>query len=91
MNDTVTHFTFGKPIGFINAECDVDGLIVAPHSMAIMTGLIAALPWLSDPLVKNPFLKRFLLPGPRNRTGSGRFMAVSAILLSDADIEATSD
>lgn len=91
MNDTVTHFTFGKPIGFINAECDVDGLIAAPHSMAIMTGLIAALPWLSDPLVKNPFLKRFLLPGPRNRTGSGRFMAVSAILLSDADIEATSD
>jgi len=44
LNDTVTLFTFGHPIGFIDAECDLDGIIAALHRMAIMTGLIAALP-----------------------------------------------
>lgn len=80
LNDTVTHFTFGQPIGFVEEGRDVDGLIEALHSMAIMTGLIAALPWLFEPLIKNRFLKRFLLPGPGNRTGSGRIMAVSSAL-----------
>ena len=74
----MTHLTFGQPIGFVDAERDVNGLIAALHSMAIMTGLIAALPWLFNPLVKNPFLKKFLLPGPGNKTGSGRIMAVCA-------------
>ncbi len=41
---SVTHFTFGHSIGFVDAECDVDGIIAALHSMAIMTGLISALP-----------------------------------------------
>ncbi len=42
--DTMTLFTFSHSIGFIDAECDLDGIIAALHRMAIMTGLIAALP-----------------------------------------------
>ncbi len=41
--DTMTHFTFGHSIGFVDAECDLDGIIAALHSMAIMTGLIAGI------------------------------------------------
>lgn len=43
LNDTVTHFMFDHSIGFIDAECDLDGIIAALHRMAIMTGLIAGI------------------------------------------------
>ncbi|MCJ1264973.1 hypothetical protein MMC22_004848 [Lobaria immixta] len=74
LNDTVTHFTFGEPTGFISEGRDIDGLIKALHSMGIMTGLVAALPWLFEPLIKNRFLKRFILPQSGNKTGSGKIM-----------------
>ena len=61
--------------------CDIEGLIEALHSVAIMAGLIAALPWLFEPLLKNAFLKKVLLPGPGDKTGSGRIMAVSMTLM----------
>ena len=78
LNDTVTHLTFGEPTGCVQAECDVDGLIEALHSMFVMTGLVAALPWLVEPFIKNPLLKRYLLPRPGNKSGSGKIMKVRA-------------
>ena len=79
LNDTVTHFTFGEPTGFISEGRDIDGLIKALHSMGIMTGLVAALPWLFEPLINNRFLKRFILPQSGNKTGSGKIMTVAML------------
>ena len=78
MNDSVTHLTFGEPTGFVQAETDVDGLIEALHSMFVMTGLVAALPWLVEPIIKHPLLKKYLLPRPGNKSGSGKIIKVRA-------------
>ncbi|KAL9025938.1 MAG: hypothetical protein Q9196_005318 [Gyalolechia fulgens] len=74
LNDAVTYLTFGEPTGCVQAETDVDGLIEALHSMFVMTGLVAALPWLVEPIIKHPLLKKYLLPQPGDKSGSGKIM-----------------
>jgi hypothetical protein len=69
---------FGKEIGFIREGRDVENLIKAFHDMAIFAGLVAMLPWLMNPLLKNPITKRYLMPKPGHNSGSGKIMLVSA-------------
>lgn len=74
--DLVTELSFGAPIGFIKHEKDVGGLIQSFHNMAPMAGFVAALPWLMNPILKNPLFKRFLMPRAGDNTGTGTIMKV---------------
>ena len=67
---------FGEAIGFVRNGCDVGGLIQAFHDMAPMGGLVAALPWLMNPILKNPVLGKFLMPKAGDRSGTGKIMMV---------------
>lgn len=71
---------FGEAIGFVQEGRDVGGLIQAFHDMAPLAGLIGALPWLMNPIIKNPLLGRFFMPKPGDGTGTGRIMLVSGYL-----------
>ena len=57
---------------------DVGGLIQSFHDMAPMAGLVAALPWLMNPILKNPIFKHFMMPRAGDRTGTGKIMKVSS-------------
>lgn len=67
---------FGEAIGFVRNGCDVGGLIQAFHDMAPMAGLVAALPWLMNPILKNPILGKLLIPKAGDRSGTGKIMMV---------------
>ena len=75
--DAVSHMAFGEPIGFVRNGRDVGGLIEAFHEMAPLAGLVAALPWLMNPILKNPVLGRFFMPKAGDGSGTGRIMLVS--------------
>ena len=67
---------FGEAIGFVRNGCDIGGLIQAFHNMAPLAGLVAALPWLMNPILKNPVLGKFLMPKAGDRSGTGKIMMV---------------
>ena len=67
---------FGEAIGFVRSGCDVGGLIQAFHNMAPLAGLVAALPWLLNPILKNAVLGRFIMPKAGDKSGTGRIMLV---------------
>lgn len=73
--DLVTQLGFGEPIGFVKQGKDVGGLIAAFHEMAPLAGVLAAVPWLLNPIFKNPIFKGFLMPRPGDSSGTGRIMA----------------
>lgn len=75
----VSHMAFGEAIGFVREGRDVGGLIQAFHDMAPLAGLIATLPWLMNPIIKNPLFSRFLMPKSGDGTGTGRIMLVSRV------------
>lgn len=78
MYDVVTDVTFGEPIGFVREGKDIGKLLQAFHELAPLAGLIAALPWLMNPLLKNDFFgRRFLMPKAGDSRGGGRIMEVS--------------
>lgn len=68
---------FGEAIGFVREGRDVGGLIQAFHEMAPLAGLVAALPWLMNPILKNSLLGRFFMPKAGDGTGTGKIMLVS--------------
>lgn len=68
---------FGEAVGFVREGRDVGGLIQAFHNMAPLAGLVAALPWLMNPIIKSPLLGRYLMPKPGDGTGTGKIMLVS--------------
>ncbi|KAL2042541.1 hypothetical protein N7G274_005035 [Stereocaulon virgatum] len=72
--DLVTKFDFGQSVGFVGEGKDVGGLIQSFHDMAPMADLVAALPWLMNPSLKNPVFKRFMMPRARDKTGTGKMM-----------------
>ena len=74
--DTVTHLIYGKSTDMVQNDCDVDGLIGEWHHEFTLGGMVATLPWLVVPIIKNPWLKRFLMPTKGNSTGSGHIMSV---------------
>ena len=74
--DLVSHLSFGSAIGFVKEGKDIGGLIEAFHSMAPLAGLVAAIPWVVNPILKNPLLKRWLMPKAGDNTGTGRIMKV---------------
>lgn len=67
---------FGEAIGFVRNGCDVGGLIQAFHDMAPLAGLVAALPWLMNPVLKNSILGKLLMPKAGDRSGTGKIMMV---------------
>ena len=75
--DLVSHLGFGRAIGFVKEGRDVNGLIQAFHDMGPLAGLVAALPWLMNPILKNPLFKRYMMPKAGDNTGTGRIMRVS--------------
>ena len=74
--DLVTQLGFGKPVGFVKQGKDVEGLIQSFHDMAPMAGLVAALPWLMNPILKNPLFKHYMMPKAGDNTGTGKIMKV---------------
>ena len=74
--DLVTQLGFGKAVGFVKEGKDVGGLIQSFHDMAPMAGLVAALPWLMNPILKNPLFKRFMMPKAGDSSGTGKIMKV---------------
>ena len=75
--DLVTQLGFGEAVGFVKEGKDVGGLIQSFHDMAPMAGLVAALPWLMNPILKNPLFKRYLMPRAGDNTGTGKIMKVN--------------
>ena len=67
---------FGAPLGFVRESRDIGGLIQHFHDMSPLAGFIAALPWLANPLLKNPIAKYFFIPRPGDSTGTGQIMKV---------------
>ena len=74
--DMVSHLGFGSAIGFVREGRDVGGLIQAFHDMAPLAGLVAAIPWVVNPILKNPLLKPWLMPKAGDNTGTGKIMKV---------------
>lgn len=58
---------------------DVDRLISEWHRVFTLGGLIATLPWLINPIIRNRYLKTFLMPSKGHNTGSGHIMSVSEV------------
>lgn len=56
---------------------DVDGILDAFRSSAWFLGLMAMFPYLLNPIVKLPIIKRFALPHSSDRSGVGKIMKVS--------------
>jgi cytochrome P450 len=77
--DLVTQLAFGAPLGFVRETRDIGGLIEHFHNMAPMAGFVAALPWLANPILKNPLFKKYLMPRPGDRSGTGQIMKVMFI------------
>ena len=67
---------FGEAIGFVRNGCDVGGLIQAFHNMAPLAGLVAALPWILNPILKNAVLGKFIMPKAGDKSGTGKIMLV---------------
>ena len=50
--------------------------------MAPLAGLVATLPWLMNPILKNPLWKRYMMPKAGDNSGTGRIMSASINLVS---------
>ncbi|KAL8800722.1 MAG: hypothetical protein Q9182_004965 [Xanthomendoza sp. 2 TL-2023] len=65
---------YGEATGMVQQGQEVDGLITEWHRVFTLGGLVASLPWLINPLIHHPLLKRFLMPSKRQDWGSGHIM-----------------
>ncbi|TAQ85503.1 hypothetical protein B7494_g6168 [Chlorociboria aeruginascens] len=81
--DLVTHLAFGAPLGFVRESRDIGGLIQHFHDMSPLAGFIAALPWLANPILKNPISKMFFIPRPGDNSGTGQIMKFRDDMLRD--------
>ncbi|KAL9631405.1 MAG: hypothetical protein Q9164_005915 [Protoblastenia rupestris] len=75
--DAAASLIFGKKIGFIDEGRDVDGLLDAYRGLIWFLGLMAIFPYLLNPIVKLPIIKRFALPHSGDKKGVGKTMKVS--------------
>lgn len=55
---------------------DVDRLISEWHHVFTLGGLVATLPWLVNPIIRNRYFKTFFMPSKGHSTGSGHVMSV---------------
>lgn len=76
----ICQLSFGEPLGFIKQGCDVENLISNFHDMAPFAAVVAALPWISKPILSHPITKQFFMPKPGDNTGTGKIMAVSSYI-----------
>lgn len=76
--DTTASLIFGKKIGFIDEGRDVHGLLNAFRGSVWFLGLMAMFPYLLDPIVKLPIIRRFALPHSGDKRGVGKIMKVGA-------------
>jgi len=74
--DTTTSLVFGKKIGFVDEGRDVDGLLDGFRGSTWFLGLMAMFPYLLNPIVKLPIVKRFALPHSSDSKGVGKIMKV---------------
>ncbi|KAL8956243.1 MAG: hypothetical protein Q9193_006180 [Seirophora villosa] len=68
--------TYGEATGMVEQGRDVNGMISEWHRVFTLGGLVATLPWLINPLIHHPLLKRFLMPSKQHDWGSGHIMLV---------------
>ncbi|KAL8833986.1 MAG: hypothetical protein Q9170_003988 [Blastenia crenularia] len=64
--DTVTKMIYGKGTGMVEQGSEVNGLISEWHRVFTLGGLVASLPWLINPLIHHPLLKKLLMPSKRH-------------------------
>lgn len=72
--DVITHLVFGEPAGFMK-EGDVGGLLHGLRDMTLLSLLLGVFPWLINPILKVPYLRRRLIPRLGDKWGTGRMMA----------------
>ena len=77
--DTICQLSFGEPLGFVKEGRDIENLIGNFHNMAPFAAIVGALPWLARPFLENPITRRFAMPKPGDRTGTGKIMAVRSL------------
>ena len=65
---------YGRSVGFVEKEKDVEDLIKSWHDMFLLGGLVATMPWLVHPLITSWPLKKFLMPRKGLSHGSGSVM-----------------
>lgn len=68
---------FGTRIGFIDEGRDVNGLLGAFRGSVWFLGLLALFPYIINPIVKLPIVKRFALPHSGDKQGVGKIMRVN--------------
>ena len=68
---------FGTKIGFVDEERDVNGLLRAFRGSVWFLGLLALFPYMINPIVKLPIVKKFALPHSGDKQGVGKIMKVS--------------
>ena len=77
--DVITHLCFGKPLGFIESDSDVfNFLATIEEQLPIVQHFSVILEFnnLLLRMVNIPFLKRLIVPSPRDRKGIGMIMGV---------------
>lgn len=81
--DTTMSLVFGTKMGFIDEGRDVNGLLGAFRRSCWFVGLLALFPYLINPIVKLPIVKRFALPHSGDRQGVGKIMKQRDILMEE--------
>ena len=76
--DIISELVFGKPIGFVAQERDVDSLLSAFTSAFPFFGIVVRLPWVVAHILDNPVLGPLVEPKPTDKTGLGRINCVRA-------------
>ncbi|KAI0845509.1 flavonoid 3',5'-hydroxylase [Daldinia vernicosa] len=71
--DIISEIGFGEPIGFIEQEKDVDGLIQGFHDCLVPFGVMARLYPLTKWIKKTP-MGRYLVASPEHESGAGVLM-----------------
>ncbi|KAI9676946.1 MAG: hypothetical protein M1817_006785 [Caeruleum heppii] len=78
--DVITHLCFGKPLGFVETDSDVHGFLATIETQLPIVqhfSVILELNTIMLRIMDVKWLKRFLAPSSRDKTGIGMIMGIS--------------